>query len=93
MIRIGPRMKQSEANRITRLAPITSSSGLITRRLRAKPRNELPSAAAIISPEWVGTVGSNSAAFIAPEAPVRIENESAAVNSASTQITKSDLRL
>ena len=65
-------MKQAEANRITRLAPNVSSSGLITSSDSAKPRNELPSAAAIISPECSGTAGSSSAALIAPDAPVRI---------------------
>jgi hypothetical protein len=81
-------MKQAEASRITRLAPITSRNGLMISRLSAKPRKLLPSAAAIISPECSGTAGSRIASLIAPDAPVRIEKLIAAVNSASTQIQK-----
>jgi galactose mutarotase-like enzyme len=38
------------------------------------------------------THGAVLQALIAPDAPVRIENESAAVNTSSTQIQNSDLR-
>src|SRR5688572_7875892 len=81
-------MKQAAANRITRLAPNRSSSGLITTRLKAKPRKLLPSTTPIISPECAASIGSSSAVFIAPADPARIELAIAAMNSASTLIQK-----
>ncbi len=85
-------MKHSDANRITRFAPILSSKGLITSRLIANPRNELPNTVPIISPERSASIGSSSSPFISSEELIRTEFESAAVNSASTQIQKIDRR-
>jgi hypothetical protein len=93
MISAGPAMKHSEASNTTRLHPNTSRKGLMTSSEIAKPKNPLPSAVAISSPERAASMGSNTSCWMAPATPERSEKDSAAVTSASTQIQKIALRL